>query len=69
MNYTKAISFEIVLCFEVIKTKRVDDCEYNSMVECAPCARKCVNCGWNPAVKEERTAQFLRLMKERKEAQ
>lgn len=49
--------------------KRPDDCQYNVMVECTPGARNCANCGWNPAVKQQRVAQAVRLMNERKEAQ
>lgn len=39
--------------------KRPDDCKYSSMIECQPGGRRCEQCGWNPAVKEERLRMAL----------
>lgn len=39
-----------------------DDCKYNKMVECATVSRVCSRCGWNPAIKEERTRKLSAQM-------
>lgn len=47
--------------------RRPDDCKYNSMIECQQNGRNCEQCGWNPAVKEERMCKALRTQSYRTE--
>lgn len=49
--------------------KRIDDCQFNSMVECQPGGRNCSFCGWNPAVRKKREAQMKRSLNKPKEVQ
>ena len=42
---------------------RNNDCKYNHMINCHSGIKTCMNCGWNPSVKEERLSKTYRLLK------